>query len=107
MIFVSFIIIYTAYIFTIIYTYFECSLLDLGVGFGWGQTFPTFHVAICALLLMHAFQSYPDYNADYNAHHFLPTLHCGTHLPYCIYLFINYKLSVSNIFAYLPKLTSI
>ena len=31
------------------YTYFECSLLDLGVGFGWGQIFRSFHVAICAL----------------------------------------------------------
>ena len=27
------------------------------------------------------------------------------HLPYCIYLVINYKLSVSNTIAYLPTLT--
>ena len=32
----------TAYIFTILYTYFECSLLDPGVGFGQGQTFSNF-----------------------------------------------------------------
>ena len=46
--------------------------------------------------LSHVFESYPDYNA----HHFLPTLRFGTHLPYCIYLVINYKLTVSNIIAY-------
>ena len=60
MIFVCFIIICTAYIFTIIYSYFECSLLDLGVGFVGEQTFsmwPSVHS-----FLMHAFESHPDYN---------------------------------------------
>ena len=106
MIFVCFITISTAYIFTIIYTNFECSLLDLGVGFGWGETFSSFSCdlptpSVCSFLT-HAFESYPDYNV----HHFLPALHCGTHLPYYIYLVINYKLSVSNVIACTHAITS-